>query len=313
MTKILITAYENPDLDGTACAFAYAEFLNHINESENQAIAATFGQPEPEAQFVFSTFLIPDMQSGEKLIDSSSQIILVDASDKNGLARQIDVCKIVEIIDHRKITQAHAFPNAKIQIELVGAAATLIAEKFFEKKLEPSTHSAALLYSAIVSNTINFKAKVTTERDTKMAEWLLTRFALPQNFVNDMFAHKSQFTRPIIEIMRSELATSFGGYPLAISQLEIVDAQQFVEKHLDEIKNALALIQQELKSKYIFLTIIDIEKTFNLFVCNDKNTQTLIESALDVKFDNNIAKYNDIIMRKEIVPILIEKLSKSVN
>jgi nanoRNase/pAp phosphatase (c-di-AMP/oligoRNAs hydrolase) len=39
---MMITAYENPDLDGVACAYAYSEFLNN---NDKKYITALFGKP----------------------------------------------------------------------------------------------------------------------------------------------------------------------------------------------------------------------------------------------------------------------------
>jgi len=175
--KLLVTSYKNPDLDGTACAFSYAEFLR---KSGKDVVAAVFGKPHREAQFVLNKFNIPALENAEKVVNNVDGIIIVDASDLRGLSDRIQPEKVVEIIDHRKIHEANKFPNAKAQIELVGSAATLIAEKFYKNKTTISQESAALLFSAIVSNTINFQANVTTERDHKMADWLKTKFSLPK-------------------------------------------------------------------------------------------------------------------------------------
>jgi nanoRNase/pAp phosphatase (c-di-AMP/oligoRNAs hydrolase) len=58
------------------------------------------------------------------------------------------------VIDHRKFHHADEFINAKQNIELVGSASTLIAEKFSQNSITPSREVAVCLYAAIVSNTI---------------------------------------------------------------------------------------------------------------------------------------------------------------
>jgi len=124
---ILVTAYSNPDLDGTACMIAYAEFLQKEGYS---ATAAFYGVLHREAQFVFDTFNIVCPKNADSFSTKTTRVVLVDASDVNGISNSIHPLQVIELIDHRKINQAHRFPHAKIQIELVGAAATLIAEKF---------------------------------------------------------------------------------------------------------------------------------------------------------------------------------------
>ena len=53
--KILVTSYNNPDVDGTACSYAYSEFLRNKNIN---AQAGVFGKVHKEAQFVLDKFNI---------------------------------------------------------------------------------------------------------------------------------------------------------------------------------------------------------------------------------------------------------------
>jgi manganese-dependent inorganic pyrophosphatase len=300
--KILITPSKNPDLDGTACAFGYAEFLH---KNGKNAVTAIFGSPHREAKFVLKKFNIHGFKDAEKIINEIEEIIIVDASDLRGLSDRIDPQKVIEVIDHRKINEAHEFPNAMVQIELVGSAATLIAEKFYNNKTTISKESAALLFSAIVSNTINFQANVTTKRDHKMADWLKTKFILPENYINEMFISKSRFKKSLKEIFIDDFATfCLGNYHLGIAQLEIINVDKFIQDNLGKIKEILEDLKNEKSLDLIFLTCIDLEKAFNKFVIIDKTTQRLIERALKVKFKAEIAQRDGILMRKEIVPLI---------
>jgi manganese-dependent inorganic pyrophosphatase len=86
------------------------------------------------------------------------------------------------------------FPNAKVQIELVGSASSLVAERFIKNNIEISKESAILLCGAIVSNTLNFKGGVTTERDREAFEYLNKIAQLPSNFSKELFKSKSDLS-----------------------------------------------------------------------------------------------------------------------
>ena len=304
--KILVTSYKNPDLDGTACAFGYAEFLC---KNEKDAVAAIFGKPYREAQFVLDKFNIPALENAEKVINNVDGIIMVDTSNLRGLSNKIQPEKVIEIIDHRKIHEANKFPNANAQIELVGSAATLIAEKFYNNKITISQESAELLFSAIVSNTINFQANVTTERDHKMANWLKTKFSLPKNYVHEMFSDKSKFKKSLKETFIDDFATfHFNNHHLGIAQLEIINVTEFIQGNLVKIKETLEELKKEKSLDLIFLTCIDLEKVFNEIVVIDENSQKFIEQTLEIKFKDGVAKRDGILMRKEIVPLIKETL-----
>lgn len=301
---LLITAYENPDLDGIACSFAYAEFLN---KTRIEAIAAIFGKMHKEAIFVFDRFNIAKLPNAENFVLSTSGIVLVDTSDTLGISKNIRLEKVVEIVDHRKINEAAKFLNAKVQIELVGSCATLISEKFFENNIEPSKESAVLLYSAIISNTINFKNNVTTLRDNKMADFLKSKINLSDDYVREMFKFKSKIDAPLKEVFDDDLANvKLAGKLFTILQLEIIGVEEFAEKNKLAIQSIMPEIQRKESADYIFATLIDIEKAFNLFICYDNETKIILEKALKIKFLGNTSKREGILMRKEVIPKLKE-------
>ena len=308
--RLLVTGYVNPDLDATACAVAYSEYLQ---KTGTDAVAGVFGSPSAEARFVISFFQIQTPPDASPLVKDIPSVVLVDASDLRGLAKDLKPEQVVEIIDHRSVHQADQFPHAQIQIELVGSAATLIAEKFSFGKVEISEQSAALLYSAIISNTVNFQANVTTERDQKMANWLVDKLKLPADYIHQMFVVKSQFTKPLKEELVDDLATfDFGGHTLGIAQLEIVAVTNFVEQRRAEIDQALLDIKDELGLEYIFLTCIDVERATNTFVVVDDAAQDLVAEALGVVFHDLVAQKEGIMMRKTIVPLVKGSLEKDI-
>ena len=300
--KTLVTSYENPDLDGTACAFAYAEFLAKTGIN---SIAGIFGTIHKEAQFVFKKFNIQKIPNAEKLIGNCEDVILVDASDVKGISKKINPAKVIEIVDHRKINEADKFRNAKLQIEFVGSAATLIAEKFYNSKIAISKESAALLYSAIVSNTINFQANVTTERDKKMAEWLKGQTDITKNYTHEMFEYKSNFDKPVKDVFLNDFASfDFNKTTVGIVQLELINVDIFIRNNLTQITRTLSEIKKIKALDLIFLTCIDVEKAFNRFVVIDKESEILLIKIFSINFEERIAKRNGIIMRKEIVPLI---------
>lgn len=300
---ILVTDYMRNDLDGVACVYAYSEFLK---KKGVDAVGGIFGKPHAESRFVMDKFGIK-IANAEKLIASSESIILVDASDLRGISPKIEPGKVIEIIDHRKLHDADKFPHAKVQIELVGSAATLIAEKFRQEKIPISRQSAAILACAIVSNTVNFKAGVTTMRDKAAFKWLNSKAKVSERFIHRMFVHKSQFN------LRKELISgfasfTFGNSNIGMAQLEIVDAESFVRKNHAGIKKFLEQMKKSKDLDHVFLTCIDVEKVVNIFLSISADTERLISPILKIRFENGTAKRRGVIMRKEITPLLMERL-----
>lgn len=308
MKPILITAYVSPDLDGVAGIIAYSEFLNKTGRS---AVAGLIGQAHDEAKYVLKRFHIPSPLS---ITDTSDyeQVILVDASELSGLAGKIAPEKVIEIIDHRKVNEADKFPNAKAQIELVGAAATLIAEKFKQNDIAISQEAAILLYSAIISNTFNFKATLTTDRDREAAAWLNRIAGLDESFWKELFTAKSDLSGPkLAERMDADFAWfTLGGRKLGIAQIEIIGARKLVSERETEIVRTLSSLKEKMGLDFIFQNTVELEELKNFFVTGDDATQKLLEKVLDVRFSGQTAERKQLIMRKQIVPLLKEELEK---
>lgn len=306
MSKMLVTSYVNPDLDGVAGAVAYTELLRSQGKDVGLGIVGTMHH---EAEYMFKRFgfTYPPSIQDTKAYD---QIILVDTSQINDLADKIEADKVIEIVDHRKVHNLDKFPQAKAQIELVGAAATLIAEKFIEQHAEISSVSAVLLYGAIISNTQNFKGSVTTDRDRKAAEWLNTVARLPDAFWKELFIAKSDLSgEKLAERIEGDFAWfDLGGKKVGIAQIEMIGAKKLINDRGTEIVNVLNALKNEKDLDFIFQNTLELEEQKTYFVTQHKETQQLLEKVFRVQFSGLSALYPDLIMRKQVVPLVKEEL-----
>lgn len=306
MSKVVVTSYTEPDLDGYACAVAYTEFLN---KTGTPAVTRIFGTPHIEARYLLEKFSFSFEEDNNTTLE---KVVLVDASELRDLDAFIRPEDVVEIIDHRRFNDAALFKNAKLQIELVGSAATLVAEKFDESNVDISIPAATMLYGAIVSNTLNFRAKVTTDRDHKMAEWLNQKLGLTKSFIDDMFRAKSDMEgERLAQAVEADFAWfDFGvGNKIGFAQLEMMDAKELVDARKDELITILNGLKEKEKVDRIFISFIDLGKGFNIFVTDDLEIQNVLSKVLEVTFTESVAVRPNFIMRKEVTPLLKEYFS----
>lgn len=306
--SILVTCYVDPDLDGVAGAIAYGEFLQKTGVD---AVVGIIGEPHDEAKYVLNRFHLEYPQTITNS-DGFNEVILVDASDLNGLEGKISPEKVMEIIDHRKVHEADKFPHAKTHIELVGAAATLVAEKFVGNNVDISIESATLLYAAIISNTFNFKGSVTTDRDRAAAEWLNTVAKLPASFWRDVFIAKSDLAG---DKLAKRIEDDFAWFVMddkkvGIAQVEVIGAQKLIAERSGEIIHKLKTIKVNMGLDFVFLNTVELEDTKNFFLAQDIETQDLLEKVLGVRFTGVVAERTNIVIRKQIVPLLRDELCR---
>lgn len=297
---ILITAKINPDLDGVACAYAYSHLLRAQGKN---AVGGIFGQMHPEARYLIDRFNVQDVVYDPT--GDFDKFVLVDASDMAGMPSVIRTEDVIEVIDHREEHRAHElFPNAKIQIEHVGSAATLIVEKYKSQGCNVDMPIAVLLFGAIYSNTLNFKSSIATSRDQDAIDWLRSQFEIPTSLVLDMFEAKTKLISENLTDAIKIDAKQFdiGKKKIGIAQLEVLNLQLLADSRLKEILVALENMKNEYQLDAAMLTAVDLEKGFNLFITQDIGLQSVIAAALNVNFVSNVAKKEGLLLRKQLVP-----------
>jgi inorganic pyrophosphatase/exopolyphosphatase len=308
MKTILITPKINPDLDGVACAYAYARFLN-ITNPENKYIAGIYGEPQSEAIFLINKFEIKDLIIFNPDIDFD-EFIIVDASDIKGMPNVIRPEDVIEVIDHREIHQADKlFLRAKLNIELVGAAATLIYERFKVNDIKPDRNTAVLLYGAIYSNTLNFKSDIVSQRDiTAVSELSNNEFDISECLIDEMFKYKTEYINQNLEKVIIEDFKIFEG-SLGIAQIEGFDFENLINNKIGDIKRILEKLRMEHALRYIFLNAPDIENGYNYFVVPDNQTKELLGESMGLSFtENGVAQNTKLLLRKQILPLIVNNL-----
>lgn len=298
----LVATYPHADLDGTSCTLAYTELLRSQGVD---AHATLVNQPHAEAVYALERLNVtpPDNLDPRE----AERISLVDVSVVDQIDPRTPRERVVEIIDHRTLHEATEFPNAKAQIELVGAAATLVAERFQQAGKAPSAQHAGLLYGAIASNTILFQASVTTDRDRAMAAWLQSIAQLPEDFIENMFAYKSDVSGDKLHhTLRNDFSwREVHGVKIGIAQLEILNAHATVLERRTELETLLEELCTNEGADITFLNAIDLMHGTTTFFAPNKAAQECILEPLELTFDDNIAQLPYVLLRKQIGPKIL--------
>ena len=294
MRKVVVPS-KRCDLDGLASAYTYSKLLG---------CDYYFNKLLIEAKYIAKRLKIkkPRKKNWEKFV-------IVDMSSKHGLFEFVDRKKVIEVIDHRESglkTARRDFPNAEIQIELVGACATLIFEKLKKVKYPLNKKMCNLIYTAIYSNTLNLKSSNTTTRDLKAIKFLKNSGKVMQGIEMDMFLFKKGFMlRHLKEAIEEELKFGYklGKIKLGISQLEIYGAEELIDKR-HEILEILRNLKEEKKLNSIFLNVPDIKNSVNYFILEDSHLKKTLAKKLKIKFIEENLGTGKLILRKQIEKIL---------
>ncbi len=303
MPSVLVTPREHPDLDGVACAIAYAELLC---ARATPATPLLPGRPDAEACFVLEQV---DPSRQPRLASGPSEwegVVLVDMSGLRGLPAQVEPTEVIEVIDHRAHHEAERlFPNARVQIELVGAAATLVFERFMAAQVQPSRVSATLLQAAIHSNTQRLAGSVTTPRDRSAAASLAELWPLPPILVDEQFrARGTEILEDLDAALRRETKTfDHPGGAFTITQLECPSALGLAEACTPGLR---ALGQRAL------LNLVDPDLAASLLVASSDLFARWLFEQTGLRFVEDRCQPPTPLLRKQLVARIMETDDETV-
>jgi inorganic pyrophosphatase/exopolyphosphatase len=301
--RIIISSGRNTDIDVLACAVTYAELLT---KEGKKALAVPPG--------FFNKSITREVKRWnfkyEKLYEPnpSDVFVVVDLSEPDYIAKFVKQDRILELFDHHFGYEEYWQKKLgeKAKIEKVGACATLIWEEYKKRirPLEISTASANLLYTAIVSNTLNFKASVTNKRDIDAFEEIAPFTKLFTNWIEKYFEDQEAAVakNPVEEIRNDTHIESFpdSDETLIIGQVELWDSRKFFKNHKKDIKVAM----ESFAKPYWFLTSPSISEGKNYIYCENQTVQKMLAEKLEIKFVNDAATTKKLLLRKEIKKVI---------
>ena len=159
-----------------------------------------------------------------------------------------------------------------------------------------------LLYTAIFANSLNFKAKVTTERDLAAAEKLKSFTNLPDNWIQQYYEEVenevlSDFEKGITGD-RKILANGW-----AISQIELYNAQKLLNN-----EDCIATLNRCMNEhEHWLLTIPSISEGVNYLVSNSSEIKNTLSERIGATWNGQNGKLDKIHLRKEIIHSAIQK------
>lgn len=298
--RIITSGARYIDIDAYAGCVAYAELLQKLGQDAQAAGEATLNQSVPPIlrawQTDFKTIYTPS---------DSDTFTLIDVSESEYFEPFVDQNRIDEVIDHHpgfeEYWQDRIGDGAVI--EHVGAACTQIFEKWERAGIlgQMSQTSARLLMCGILDNTLNFGAKITTERDRHAYEELRNIADLPEDWPAQYFAAcQAEIVRDLPQAVQDDAKTKRGlktfSDTLAIGQLAIWDGPELVTHSFDTFKQTLSA-----DDSLWFMNLISIKDGCSYFVTDSPEVQTWLANLLGVKFDGIVAAADRMWLRKEIL------------
>ncbi len=302
MRTIVTSGGRGADIDVFACAIAYAELLRFEGEDAVPVVPGAFTMSVTPSILEWGA-----LYERTYTPDPTDRFVLVDISDPEHVAPFVALERVREVFDHRAGFEDFWMERigGNAHIEMVGACGTLIWEEFKKrgKQNEISLTSAKLLLASIVSNTLNFRNGITTERDLGAFRELKDITGLGDDWIISYFAEQEKTLfedfKNYLRADTKKIRTPYG--EIVIGQIELWDTRTIIETKGQEIEE----IMEEFAPLPWILNIPSISHGFNYLYSTNEEAKRIISEKLRVVWDNHIAKTDRLMMRKEVMKILL--------
>ena len=252
--------------------------------------------------------------SRRRLMSSrKKQVILVDHNEKSQAVDGIEEADILEIIDHHRLGSMETIGPVFFRNQPVGCTATIVYQMYQENGVTVDKTIAALLCSAILSDTLLFRSPTCTMVDQAAAA------ALAQIAGINMEEHaKAMFNAGsnLREKTEEEICfqdfkvfnangVSFGvGQITSMNQEELDDVRERLTDYLE-----VARVDQHLDMVFLMLTNI-LEESTEL-MCGGEGAKARILEAWEMPEDTERVLLKDVVSRKkQFIPTLVGYLQQ---
>ena len=301
--KVLIFGHKNPDTD-TICSAMVKEILNKKRGCKKSK-AVRLGNVNKETQYALNYLGMETPELIEK-IEEGQEVILVDHNEFNQSVEGIEKAKILEVVDHHRISNFETSEPLYYTARPFGCTSTILFEEFKASGIEIEKTEAILMASAIISDTLLLKSPTTTDYDRKALEELGKIAGINiEEYGLEMLKAGTDLDDFSAEELINLDAKSLDkdGTKFVIAQVNTVSIEDVLKRQneLEEaIKNAIA----EKGLSLFVLAITDILNSNSEIIALGTKTDA-VEKAFDKKLENNRAFLEGVVSRKkQLLPVI---------
>ncbi len=299
----VVFGHKNPDTDSICSAIAFS--LGKKEQGGN-VTPYRLGDLNKETEFVLERLNV----SVPKLLKEVTEDMLVTLVDHNEAAQSVDnikEAKVVEVYDHHRIANFQTDEPITIMMMPVGCTSTVLFKKFTNEQINITKDMAALMLSAIISDTLLFKSPTCTKLDIEVGKKLAQIAELDLNDYGLQLLKagtdlKDEPTSKLLDMDTKEFKTSNGKYE--VGQINTADIDEVIAQRDSELINLISKRVEEKSLDAFMFIITDIVNSNSIGYIIGPNAQKIAED-FDTEINNHKAFLSGVVSRKkQIVPKL---------
>src|SRR5699024_1461987 len=297
MEKIMIFGHKNPDTDSICSALVYADLKTELGY---QVHPVRLGEINKETAYVLDYLNLAAPELIQEVPEDVSGVILVDHNEFQQSVDNIRDVKILEVIDHHRISNFETNDPLYFRAEPVGCTATILYKMYQENKVEIKKEVATLMLSAILSDSLLFKSPTCTPVDVDAAKALaeIAVFNLEEYGLAMLDAGTALADKTAHELLTmDDKEFTFGDSKVIIAQVNAIDTENVYQRRA-ELEKAINEILTEKELDLFLLVVTDIINSNSDVLAIGKSAKN-VEEAFKVKLAENRALLEGVVSRKK--------------
>lgn len=188
------------------------------------------------------------------------KVILVDHNETTQAANGIKSAEVVEIVDHHRIGDVTSSNPIRFTNMPLGSTATIITLQFQQNGIEIPKEIAAVLLSAVLTDTVIMKSPTTTDVDRQQVEYLASILGVDAiEFGLQVFQCRGEdATMPVEEIVGADAKEfNVADAHVLIAQHETVALKSLLDRE-EEIRAHMKGLVEANKYDFVLVLLTDI-------------------------------------------------------
>ena len=241
------------------------------------------------------------------------KLILVDHNERGQAVNGVETAEILEIIDHHRLGAIQTVSPVFFRNQPLGSTATIIYHMYQENQAEIDKNTAALLCSAIISDTLMFRSPTCTPLDESTAKKLAEIAGINiEKLAQAMFKAGSNLKGKTAEEI---LFLDFKQFTVNDTVFGVGQVNSMSEEELEEIKATVLPEMEKTRQNHsldmIFFMLTNIITESSELICCGNESREKIIGAYDLEDNAQKLMLKGVVSRKkQLVPALVSALQQ---
>lgn len=297
MDKIMIFGHKNPDTDSICSTLVYSDLKTQLGQNVKPV---RLGEINRETEYVLEFLDIKAPELIKEVPADVDGVILVDHNEFQQSVDNIREVKILEVIDHHRISNFETNDPLYFRAEPVGCTSTILYKMYKENDKEISKAVATLMLSAIISDSLLFKSPTCTPIDVETAKELakIAEINLEEYGLAMLEAGTALDDKTPLELLTMDAKEfAFGESKVIIAQVNAIDTANVFKRRL-ELEIEINKIIEENELDLFLLVVTDIINSNSDVLAIGKAANN-VEEAFKIKLLESRALLEGVVSRKK--------------